>query len=324
MSFVLKIIVFLLFQCTLALGGPSQYNVLKLPSGSIPIVDGNMNEWSEAYFIDSIRSDLNVACINDTMIPWTPDKIQFKVYAAYNDSNVYFAVRVTADNFIKVCGNFGCDGLYVKPSNGGQFHLWSNNTIQNNPSSSYVVGRTLYARANATGNGNLPTYEFCFARPLFDELMFNGEHRILVGTNDNDRIYLAVGYDNNGAPSVGVCLGYYEWQYLEHYPAWSISATTEGPALNTTIETIKNTHDLGMAINVTPNPVRGSAIIGFPSHLNNASVSILDLNGRVISNYSNVSGNRLKWNATNQTSGIYLVKVKLADKILFTRFCLMK
>jgi hypothetical protein len=302
---------------------PSSYNILKLPPGDSIKVDGNLAEWPEAYLIDSIQSEKNIYCADDTMLPWTRDKLQFYVYAAHDDANVYWAVKVMADNLIKVCGTYGCDCINVNPSGqAAAFYVWSNNTIQRNPSNPYTLGVNFNGKCNSVGNGNLPTYEFFIARPVLDQFGL-GSWQIAVGMEDDDRIYLYVGMDYPGTKTANACWNSCCGMNQLYFPTW-IASDTVGPPLIAAVERKSEATAACDTVSANPNPFNPATAISFANPSSNATVIILDMNGRIAGRFDNVRGRSLEWNAANQPSGVYLVKVQAAGKVFSKRICLVK
>ncbi len=72
-----------------------------------------------------------------------------------------------------------------------------------------------------------------------------------------------------------------------------------------------------------PNPFSATANISFYNPVKNALVTIYSSDGKVVVS-ENVSGNHFKWDAKNQTSGLYFVKVRVNNKVFEKRICLMK
>jgi hypothetical protein len=315
---------FLLVLAACLCAAPSTYNILKLPAGEKVVVDADLSEWPEAYFVDSIRSDNNVDCADDTLIPWTPDRIQFKVYAAHDDINLYFAIKVTSDNLIKVCGTYECDCIKVNP--GGQaaaFYVWSNNTIQRNPSNPYTLGINMDAKADSIGNGNLPTYEFYIAKDVLDQFISGGPWKIFIGMEDNDRINLAVGFDKVSNHDWNDCWSREPWDYSFYYPTWTLSDTV-GPPLNVVLERGKETAGVENMVTANPNPFNLATTIQFTNPLHDAAIFITDICGRIVSKQNHISGTKYAWNAANQPSGIYIIKLSAAGKAFCKRVCFAK
>ena len=97
-----------------------------------------------------------------------------------------------------------------------------------------------------------------------------------------------------------------------------IAEVPVGPQSITQTDLLKN-----MKMQCFPNPFTATANITFANPLKNALVTIYSSDGKVVLS-ENVSGNNFKWNAKEQTSGLYFVKVRANDKVFEKRICLMK
>ena len=84
-------IIFCLFITSALFAAPSQYLVRKVQH---PItIDGNLQDWSEGYYLDTIRGIENVFYPAD----WHPWDFNGRLYMAWDDVKVYFAVIVIHD-----------------------------------------------------------------------------------------------------------------------------------------------------------------------------------------------------------------------------------
>jgi hypothetical protein len=68
------------------------------------------------------------------------------------------------------------------------------------------------------------------------------------------------------------------------------------------------------SIQVAPNPVSGSALIRFPNQAKNASVAVYDVAGRLIRRWDRVPGEALSWNMSDNTKGVYVIRVVSGGK----------
>ncbi len=72
-----------------------------------------------------------------------------------------------------------------------------------------------------------------------------------------------------------------------------------------------------------PNPFRATTNISFNNPAKNALVTIYSSAGRMVVS-AKVTGNFFKWDAKNQTSGLYIVRVKTNNKVVEKNICLIK
>jgi hypothetical protein len=186
---------------------PSYYNVYKLPDGKTPVVDGNLDEWTGYYFIDSIHSDDQVYA-RDSEEPWTPEEFQMQLYIAWDDNWAYFAIKVIRDDVIVTTSSNQNDHTIdnVKINPGGMamgFYIPIDGSYNCCRSSPYVIGTSLLIGVNPTGNGKLPTYEWAIQKDLLQPVESN-TFKFSIGSEDNDDYtytdvcFLAVGAEYTG------------------------------------------------------------------------------------------------------------------------------
>jgi hypothetical protein len=68
-------------------------------------------------------------------------------------------------------------------------------------------------------------------------------------------------------------------------------------------------------IRCMPNPSAEKSLVEFGNHLENATLTLLDISGRVVRRYSNVSGSRFTIERTGLQSGVYLVMLNTESSI---------
>jgi hypothetical protein len=323
-SFILAIVL----MAAIAWSAPKVYHVKKLPTGSAPTVDGTVTEWNESYFIDTLDSDANVYF--ESSSPWTASEIQMRVYAAHDDAKVYWAVKITSDNVVNICGathwSGGCDNLKFNPGGtAAAFYLYSANIIFKNPSSPYTVNSDLWASANATGNGTFPTYEIALSKTIVDMFGFDSI-AFSVGTEDEDlggACYAAVGayYLGNKLDDASN-----PWNNVNYYPYW-VFVTTPGDPL-----AVEQGHAARLAIDrlsASPNPFMPSTVLSYNAG-SSGTLKIYDVNGKVIRNFSTQAGaGKTAWDGTDAcgrsvSSGIYIARLTNGKNVLDTRLFLTR
>ena len=328
-----SILLILVLLVATLMAAPSNYTIAKLPAGSTPAIDGSITEWVDGYFIDSLRSTDNVFSMDQP--PWTAAKFQIRVYAAWDDLNVYFAMKVMTDAVNLVCGSntayiSGCDNMKVNP--GGQasaFYVYSNNLVFRNPSNAWQVNADLFAAANSTGGNNgLPSYEFSVSRAVLDQFDLQN-FQLMVGSEDED----AAGGANETFCGVGVSKPGttkpfdQSWDNSLYYPSWTLSPT-EGPALNSAVEG-KVTRLSSEKLVASPNPFMPTTNLVCNVN-NNGMLKIYDVSGKVVNSFVTKAGvNKIQWNGTDLSgkslsSGIYIARVVSGNKVLDQRLFLTR
>lgn len=77
--------------------------------------------------------------------------------------------------------------------------------------------------------------------------------------------------------------------------------------------TAEVTHEIEYVDALYPNPTTGKFVVTFSKTLNNATVFILDVNGKSISSFK-ASGNTVNFDLSRYPSGVYFVRIDDAGK----------
>jgi hypothetical protein len=77
-------------------------------------------------------------------------------------------------------------------------------------------------------------------------------------------------------------------------------------------------------LSIYPTPFNPMTTIYFHNPQKNGCVSIFSINGKNITTFRNVRQNHVRWNASGQSSGIYIVIVNIENEIYKRRICLIK
>jgi len=77
-------------------------------------------------------------------------------------------------------------------------------------------------------------------------------------------------------------------------------------------------------LNIFPNPFNPSTTISFPKSNLNVDIFIYDVRGREVKKFSKVKSNRVTWDASSFTAGIYQVKVRNLKGIYTKSISLIK
>ena len=105
----------------------------------------------------------------------------------------------------------------------------------------------------------------------------------------------------------------------------TISATfmARGLRSNNNVDSSLNTQQVPLfsLINVYPNPCAGAFNIIIPAAYTQATVTIADINGRIVTlkNITENDGTPIEFNLSNPASGVYLVKVNAGEANFTTK-----
>ena len=297
---------------------PSSYQIPGCAAGFTPAIDGNLSEWSDTYFIDSLRSDDNIFC-RDNTFPWTRADFQYKVFAAHDDAKVYFSLQLLADEGFQTGSSGGCDdGWKINP--GGKataFYLMHNGTVIVNPSCPFALGSTLFATIIPTPNQPNCTAEFSLDKMVLDPFGM-GTFQLCVGMEEGDTPdcmdthyggigveYLGNKQDWNSNP----------WDNPMYYPTFSLQAPkVESRVAARAVETLA----------ASPNPFTPATTLCY-NIKNSGSLKIYDMAGKVVESFAVMAGaGSVEWNADGMASGIYVARLISGKSTLNTRLFLTR
>jgi len=335
---------FLILAVAIAIASAaSSYTIKKLPAGQAPIIDGNYGEWTEDYFIDSLRSDANVFCeLKDSA--WKPEEFSYKVYAAHDDINFYFCFVVTADNVFQDCGEDGiahyeCDNIKINlQGKGTSIYIWGNGTSYYGPSCTWIKNVSAWTAGNHIGyQGKLPVYEAALS--IEKTAPYGNIGKFSVGSEEVDgyttipdvkhpgqfyldQTFLCIGvsgptnkwnFDNN------------PWDNMSYWPSWA-TGTVEGGALASELGSKSVSLE---GIKSQPNPMTSSTTLSYKS-LQNGKLDIYNISGKVVKSVSTLAGNRtVTWNGTDMNgkavaAGVYVARLTSGSKSFDTRLFLAR
>jgi hypothetical protein len=327
----MKLILALLLFASVLFAAPSTYNILKLPAGATPVMDGTLTEWDDVYFIDSLESNVN--CLASDHPPWTPANIQFMVYGAWDTSKVYFAVRIVHDDVYHICGSdgqCGCDNITITYDGRSEiFKIFSDNTIVFNPSCPFGP-TTMQGNCNAFGgNGNtLPSYEFSLDRAILDRL--GTGFQLFLGSEDEDdaigsclnETYVGLGIEHTGRYDFGQSQLFIPL----YYPTYYLDSTV-GPFLSVEGKSVARIS--AERLSASPNPFMPSTVISYKAN-NAGALKIYDVSGKTVQSFPTKSGPaKVAWNGTDingkkVSAGIYIARLSSGSDIFEQRLLLMK
>jgi hypothetical protein len=309
------------------MGAPATYTVLRLPAGSMPTIDGSLNDWPAGYFIDSIQSDDNVYG-RDDLVPWSPDEFQMQLYCTWDDTWVYFGVKIIRDDVLitSTPENSVCKIDNIKVNPGGQamaFYIGIDGSVLPNPSSPYIPGSNLMTGMNPSGNGTFPTYEFAIQKDLLDPFMMN-MYQFSIGSEENDdntytdSYFLAVGAEYLGSKQDW---NSNSWDNPLYYPTFTLT-TTEGSVI-TGLENAKR-FTAGQSISASPNPFTPATFLSFTAQ-SDGFIKIYNINGRFIERIVVKAGSdKVRWNGEHCAPGIYIARLTSGRQVVNTRLFLTR
>jgi hypothetical protein len=335
----MKALFFLLLLTAVLCAAPATYNILKLPAGASLTIDGMLDpatEWNDAYFIDSLQSNDN--CYASDVPPWTSANFQMMVYGAWDESRVYFAVRVIHDDVYQICdmgsntGVCGCDNIQVDiGGKGTDFFIFPDNTIIFNPSCPFGPS-TMTGRCNpssALSGIMLPSYEFSLDKAILDSSGAD-TFKLWVGSEDQDT---AIG---SCSKETWVCIGLYypyaktwwrsQWPNSYFFPTYILSQT-EGPPLG--VEGNSVVRISAENLSASPNPFMPATVISYKAN-SAGTLKIFDVNGKTVQSFATKAGaSKIVWNGAdaggrNVSAGLYIARLVSGSSVLEMRLFLMK
>jgi hypothetical protein len=304
----------------MAFAAPSTYTVLMLESGASITVDGDLSDWGPVFFVDSVQSDNNIFC-RDNTFDWTATDFQYEVSIAHDASKVYFALKTTQDEGSDLGTNTGCSDSY-KINPGGQaaaFYVFFNGSTNFNPSCPYAEGSTAIIGINTSGNGtNLPTVEFSLDKTIIDPFGM-GMFQICPGFEEGDTPdCMDTHYGGIGVEYTGNKQDWSSnpWDNPLYYPTFTLSST---PAVETPVS-VKNVETLA----ASPNPFKPATTLSYMVK-NNGSLKIYDMAGKVVKSFTVTKGSgSVDWTADGLASGIYVARLISGKNVLNARLFLTR
>jgi len=116
----------------------------------------------------------------------------------------------------------------------------------------------------------------------------------------------------------------YSWLSTKSYsPQYLDSAHTQ--LCNVTVNVKSNVVEKNeLKILIKPNPFNPSTLISFPNKNLNADIYIYDIKGREVKRFTNLKSNRVSWDASSLSTGIYQVRVSSSGKLYTKTITLIK
>jgi hypothetical protein len=309
---------------SIVLAAPKTYTVLKMPAGESPTIDGFLTEWPEAYFIDTLDSENNVYARDAGTSEWTTEEVNFKVYATYDDSMFYFAIKYFRDDDIVASGSnvYHMDNIKINP--GGEamaFYVGATTLVVLNPSSPYIPNVNLWLGCKTLGNDPFATYEFAIKKDMIDPYSM-GVYQFSLGVEEYDTngqsYFAAIGAEYTGFKQDWTSN---PWDNSLYYPTFTMGS--EGPALDAVEDGAVAAKGVA-AVSAAPNPFNPTTTISYTAE-KAGMLNIFDANGQMVKSFSTIAGtNSVNWNASNMASGVYVARLISGSSVFNTKLFLTK
>ncbi len=86
-------------------------------------------------------------------------------------------------------------------------------------------------------------------------------------------------------------------------------------AIQVTVESCAGIDELAMDVNIFPNPTQGTVYVTFGTALNNASIQLMDMAGKIIFQQADFNGDQLTLDLSNHAAGVYMVNIQQDEKV---------
>ncbi len=318
-----KVLVSLALLATVLVAAPSEYDIKQL-HGFVPVVDGNISEWDDSLFIDSLRSEDNIFAKTASLPTWTPAQFQYELYLGFTPGStgfVYGAIKVTCDpDYISTGTNaWAMDNVKINPGGQAQgLYIKPNGTATLNQYCPYTLNTDLFVAALVNGNAeaSLPTYEFAIRNDKLDPLGF-GSFQMSFGSEEaktGSFMYCAVGAEYTGSKQDFVSN---PWDQSFYYPTFNM--------LTTAIETAINAHlSATSALSASPNPFLPTTSISY-SAKEDGVLSVFNAAGKLVMKSSVKAGRgSIEFNAAKLPAGVYVAKLLAGKQVEGTRLFLTR
>jgi len=272
------------------------------PSTSLGNMTQIMNLGAGAYVIEANY----LGCVaTDTMVLNQPDPIQitgtFTHLLCYGDNDGAVDINVTGGS----------------PSSNGYTYLWSNNVTSQDLSN---VGAGLYTLTVTDSLSCVATYDARLTEPdelevtIVETSPFVLELSTVIGGTPS---YTYAWYESGN--NVGTGTSY----VVSTNGTYSLEATDANNCTNTSNSITYNVASVingeEVSFRVYPNPFREEATIDFGYTVNEATISIVDIYGKLIEQHEVVNASSFIITNKNKASGVYFMKMETANKLYNTK-----
>ena len=272
------------------------------PSTSLGNMTQIMNLGAGAYVIEANY----LGCVaTDTMVLTQPDPIQitgtFTHLLCYGDNDGAVDINVTGGS----------------PSSNGYTYLWSNNVTSQDLSN---VGAGLYTLTVTDSLSCVATYDARLTEPdelevtIVETSPFVLELSTVIGGTPS---YTYAWYESGN--NVGTGTSY----VVSTNGTYSLEATDANNCTNTSNSITYNVASVingeEVSFRVYPNPFREEATIDFGYTVNEATISIVDIYGKLIEQHEIVNASSFIITNKNKASGVYFMKMETESENIFVK-----
>jgi hypothetical protein len=290
---------------------PMSYELFRLNSQTE--VDGNISDWPEEYFIDSIRNDENVF-IRDSSIPWHPDEFQMRLYGGhkiyFDTGHYYFYIKVIRDDRIITGHGDGFDNITItRGGDASKLHLYFDGSHIEEPACPLRYGRDIIAAIDTGTSQKCPSFEFAIDIMNLDA--FNtGQFILSIGAEDhddslgNDRYILGFGVEKTGDK--------HEWNANpfdnpSYYPTFHVLDSIPLALQKRELPFLKESF-----LKCYPNPFNSFIQIILPNTKANAVIRIYTVSGKLIESFQAKTSHT--WHPGTLPNGVYILKANIRQK----------
>jgi hypothetical protein len=271
----------IILSIALALHISCNAQMINIPLGSKPVVDGNFStgEWDDA-------AQANIYVQTDWIVT---------VFYKHSDTSLYFA-------FTDVKGVFGERYPDVLLD------------VQNNKSPGWTEDdwwlHVSYNDCESSGEYNL--WSSC--QPTQQGWSANNFPLAAPGTIEMEVTYQKIGLVSGTNDTIGIALEVSDTYTDYHYFPWTANIgnpSTWATALLSNVSSVEENLEKAIRISVFPNPSRSHTTFRFPNPGNELlTLSVYDVCGQLIQNNENINRNEVKTDNANFAKGLYLIKLQ--------------
>jgi hypothetical protein len=135
-----------------------------------------------------------------------------------------------------------------------------------------------------------------------------------IGGSDNDEAFNVAAYNDNTCYATGYFNGTAAFDDSE-----LVTSTSAGAQdifiekLGDQPEAIFEGTTSAVTLEIYPNPSNGEVTVNTTKVLNNATLKLTDLSGRVLVQQNNLNGTQFKTNISSQKNGVYILEINQGD-----------
>ena len=278
-----------------------------------PILGSDTTNYHHIYKYGLIDTALNVRLLNNRVCRGSLDSIEIITHSTYNSGNVFMLELGDANgNFNQVVNSIGSKSAmgncFIKFSIPAPYSLGNSSyRIRARSTNPYSIGTQDSIDFNVIGLQDTTTmylignYLFCL-----DSFLSNGVNRFQwYDCITNKAIQNAI-YARFTPPYIG---------------DFKVRVISKSDSTCYTESRCMNISSLGIneiywnSLYIQPNPTATSTTLTFNNELSNTTVEVMNVTGQIVIKKENQSGKQFNVDLSNQTAGIYFIKVKQAAEV---------